>query len=169
MGPTVIDGLPAHVLLVHALVVAVPLTSLLVVLHAAWPAAGRRLGLVTPLAGLATLILVPITTNAGEWLYRQLPAGNPDIEKHVMLGDGLLPWVIGLFVVSVAVWWFARSTRTAPPVFGEGRSDGVHGRAMTAAVTVVAIAVAGAATFQLYRVGESGSRAVWRYVVEQAP
>ena len=37
-----VNGLPAHVLLVHAVVVLVPLTSLLLVLVAVWPAARRR-------------------------------------------------------------------------------------------------------------------------------
>ncbi|MCU1677154.1 MAG: hypothetical protein JWM93_1912 [Frankiales bacterium] len=166
MGPTVVGGLPAHILLVHALLVFVPLSALLTVLHAAWPAAGRRFGVVTPLLALITLILVPITTNAGEWLQKQLPS-NAAIERHVQLGDGLLPWVTGLFAVSLAVWWYARMTRATPPVFGDVRSDGARGRGVTAAVTLVALLVAGAAVFQLYRVGESGSKAVWGYVVEQ--
>jgi hypothetical protein len=38
---TTISGLPAHVLLVHALVVLAPLTALLEVLCALWPAARR--------------------------------------------------------------------------------------------------------------------------------
>jgi hypothetical protein len=38
---TTISGLPAHVLLVHALVVLAPLTALLEILCALWPAARR--------------------------------------------------------------------------------------------------------------------------------
>jgi hypothetical protein len=40
---TTIGGLPAHILLVHAVVVLVPLAALLVVLVTAWPAARARL------------------------------------------------------------------------------------------------------------------------------
>jgi hypothetical protein len=40
---TTIGGLPAHILLVHAVVGLVPVTALLVVLVAVWPAARRLL------------------------------------------------------------------------------------------------------------------------------
>jgi hypothetical protein len=166
VGPNVIGGLPAHILLVHAVLVFVPLTALVTVLHAAWPAAGRRLGVVTPLLGLVTLILVPITTNAGEWLQRQLPADNPDINKHVLLGHGLLPYVAVLFAVSFGVWWYARMTRSSRPIFGDERSDGARAPWVTIAVTLLTVLVSAAALYQLYRVGESGSKAVWRFVVE---
>jgi len=171
VGPTVIGGLPAHILLVHALLAFVPLTALLTVLHAAWPAAGRRLGVVTPLLALATLALVPVTTHAGEWLRDhldpQLVATAP-VQRHMDLGDGLLPYAIVLFIVSVGVWWYARTTRSAPPVFGDERRDGARGRGATAAVALIALLVGGATVFQLYRIGESGSKAVWGYVLEQA-
>ncbi|WP_233625292.1 hypothetical protein [Actinoplanes sp. ATCC 53533] len=38
-----VNGLPAHILLVHAIVVLLPLAALLLVLTAVWPAARRRL------------------------------------------------------------------------------------------------------------------------------
>ena len=38
-----VNGLPAHVLLVHAIVVLLPLAALLLVLTAVWPAARSRL------------------------------------------------------------------------------------------------------------------------------
>ncbi len=40
---TTISGIPAHALLVHAIVVLAPLTALLEILCAFWPAARRRL------------------------------------------------------------------------------------------------------------------------------
>ena len=53
-----VNGLPAHILLVHALVVLLPLAALLLVLTAAWPAArGRLAGLNANLS-----VLVPVTT-----------------------------------------------------------------------------------------------------------
>ena len=67
---TVINGLPAHVLFVHFIVVLVPLTALLEVVCALWRAARRRLvSLVLVLAALTT-VLTPITIfNAGKWLF----------------------------------------------------------------------------------------------------
>src|SRR4051794_10343760 len=65
---TTINGLPAHILLVHAVVGLVPVTALLVVLVAVWPAARRRLTWAAAALAVVTLIVVPVTTEAGEWL-----------------------------------------------------------------------------------------------------
>jgi len=147
-----VNGLPAHVLLVHAVVVLVPLAALLTVLAALWPAARRRLGVITPLAGLAALILVPITTNAGQWLLERVHA-TPLIEEHIHLGDTMLWFAIGLFVASLLAWGvptlIVRRTRQAPPPW------------VGVVVAVIAVVLAGAATVQVFRVGEAGSRAVW--------
>jgi TRAP-type uncharacterized transport system fused permease subunit len=99
---TEINGLPAHVLLVHAIVVLVPLTAILLLLCVFWSAARRRL--VWPALALATigLVLTPITTEAGEWLERRVDA-SALLQAHTRLGDTLLPWTVGLFVVSAAV------------------------------------------------------------------
>ena len=81
MGPTQINGLPAHVLLVHLVVVFVPIAALMLIASVAWPAARRRLGVGTPLVALIPLVVVPVTTHAGEWLKDRLPE-NPRIERH---------------------------------------------------------------------------------------
>ncbi|MEN3300485.1 hypothetical protein [Pseudonocardia sp.] len=103
MIPYEINGLPAHVLLLHAVVVLVPLTSLLVVGTAFWPAARRRLGVAVPILALVTLGAVQLTINAGEWLIRRVPI-TPLVRAHAHLGDDMLPWAIALVVVAVAVW-----------------------------------------------------------------
>jgi hypothetical protein len=101
-----VNGLPLHPLLVHAVIALVPITALAVVLHALWPAARRRLGIVTPLAGLALLVAVPITVAAGEDLQRQV-GPIPAVDRHAALGHMLLPWAIALFVLAAAEWaWF---------------------------------------------------------------
>ena len=66
LGPTEINGLPAHVLLIHLTVVALPAAAAATVASAAWPAARRRLGIGTPLIALVPLISVPPTVRAGE-------------------------------------------------------------------------------------------------------
>ena len=68
---TTIIGIPAHALLVHAIVVLAPLTALLVILCGFWPAARRRLVWLVLALAVATTVLTPLTTNAGEWLYDQ--------------------------------------------------------------------------------------------------
>jgi len=65
MGSFQIAGLPLHPLLVHLVVVLLPLAALATLLHAIWPAARRRLGVVTPLSAGAVLVLVPAAESRG--------------------------------------------------------------------------------------------------------
>jgi predicted membrane channel-forming protein YqfA (hemolysin III family) len=138
-----IHGLPAHPLLVHAVVVLMPLAAVAVVLHVLWPTARQRLGIVTPLLAGVVLVLVPITMRAGTDLARNF-GDNPLIERHEHLAHELPPWSIALFVVAVAVWGWRRPPRWA------------H-----LALVVVAVAVAVGTTVTLLRVGDAGARATW--------
>ena len=155
MGPTVIRGLPAHFLLVHLVLVAVPVAALLVVVCAVWPAARRRVGVVMPIVVLGALLTAPVTMHAGEWLQRRLPS-TPLIRHHVALGRQLLPWMAGLFVVSVLLWVWDRAARRERTV-----SAYIHGTAGRVIIAVVAIAISVGALQQVIRAGEAGSRAVW--------
>ncbi|MFJ3708062.1 DUF2231 domain-containing protein [Streptomyces sp. NPDC090053] len=162
MGPTVINGLPAHVLLVHFVVVLVPLTALALVVTSVWPAWIRRLGPALPILALVTLISVPLATHAGEWLEKHTDS-DALVRKHTELGDGLLPWAIGLFAVAVALWWLGRrATTRSSDAEGSGRSVAV---ALSAPVRVAAIAlsvlIAAGSVVQVYRIGDSGAKAAW--------
>ncbi len=154
MSPTVINGLPAHVLFVHVVVVLVPLTALALVLCAAWPVLGRRLGVLLPMLGLVTLVSVPVTTHAGEWLAQHV-GRDPLVRKHAELGDGMLPWALGLFLLTAAVWWWVR------------RSAASHGgtvavsAAMRATAVVLSLVVAAGSVVTVYRIGDSGAKAAW--------
>ncbi|NHC16426.1 DUF2231 domain-containing protein [Motilibacter deserti] len=154
MGPTQIDGLPAHPLLVHLVVASVPLAALLVALAAVWPAARRRLGPLPPVVALVALIAVPVTMNAGEWLrdsiQGSLPQPIPAISRHEEVAERLLPWVIALFVVAVAGWALLR--RAVVPV------------ALRVVVAVVAVIVSVGSTVAVYQAGDTGARAVWEGV-----
>lgn len=157
-----VSGLPAHILLVHAVVVIVPLAALLTVLSAVWPAANRRLGIITPIVALVALVLVPITTQAGEWLEARLSyrESNPLIRTHTDLGPQLLPWAIGLFLVAVLVWlvpWLAVRRED-----GSGKGgDLVRATWLRWVLAVPAVALGVVAVFMVIRIGESGSEAVW--------
>ena len=161
MSLTVFDGLPAHILLIHFVVVAVPLTALAVVVGAVSGRGARRMGLLLPAMGLVTLALVPVTTHAGEWLQAHVHS-DALIRRHAQLGDGLLPWAIGLFLMSAAVWWLASG-----PVAGAEAAEGAAPRAWrTATATravagVLAFTVAAGAVVDVYRIGESGAKAAW--------
>lgn len=147
MSLTVINGLPAHVLFVHFVIVLVPLSALALVVCAAWPSSARRLGLVLPALALVTLASVPLATHAGEWLESHVGT-DPLISKHAELGDGLLPWAIGLFLLSALVWWAARRPATASRLVRFG-------------VLAVCLAVSVGAVVDVYRIGDSGAKAAW--------
>jgi len=153
--PNTVNGVPIHVLLVHAVVVLLPLAALLAILGAVWPAARRRLGIVTPITALASVLFIPLTTSAGEWLQEHVPDSEL-VRRHVQLGDGLLVWAGLLFVLTTALWL----TDTAPdrgwrlPAAAVSRATRVVGSVLLCAVAVVAVV-------QVYRIGDSGAKAAW--------
>lgn len=153
------NGLPLHVLLTHFVVIIVPLTALCLVLAAAWPAARRRLGIVTPILALSALISVPITTEAGEALEEQVKETALS-EVHTHLGKDLLPWVIALFVVALAQWAWYRF------FVGEGRfAHTMTSRPVRIGITVLLVlavaAVVIGSVVTVVIIGESGVRAAW--------
>jgi hypothetical protein len=163
MGPVVIRGLPAHILLVHLVLAAVPIAALLLVAYAVWPAARRRIGILMPIAALGALITVPITTHAGEWLQRRLP-NTPEIRHHVALGLQMKYWMVGFFVVALLVWaWDVTSRRELPA------SNIIHGTAGRVVVAILAVGISVGAVQHVIRTGEAGSQAVWtgKYSAQQ--
>ncbi|GAA3117759.1 hypothetical protein GCM10010521_01800 [Streptomyces rameus] len=154
---TLINGLPAHVLLVHVVVVLIPLTALALVTAALWPGAARRLGVLLPAVALVSLVSVPLTTQAGEWLERHVD-DDALVRRHTELGDGLLPWAVGLFVLAAVVWWAGRRAAAEP---GQGRGTRWAALPVRIAVGVLSLAVAVGAVVDVYRIGDSGARAAW--------
>src|SRR6516165_4978377 len=100
----VINGLPAHVLLLHVVVVLVPLTALLVILCGLWPAArrGQLLWLTLALA-TATMILTPITIDAGEWLYDLRTKPSPILREHAERGETMVYFAGALLAVAIGL------------------------------------------------------------------
>ncbi|CAM3631692.1 DUF2231 domain-containing protein [Smaragdicoccus niigatensis] len=160
MGPTVISGLPAHPLLVHFVVVLVPLTAFLLILAVCWPYARHRIGIVAPATALLTLVMVPITTNAGEWLERRTEP-DPLVEIHTELGDQLIYWSAAVFLVA-AVWWVLHNDRVIKWREDRGIATApTLAKGITIVVAVLAVALSVGSVVQVYRIGESGARAVW--------
>ncbi|MGW2705432.1 DUF2231 domain-containing protein [Streptomyces sp. NPDC001340] len=152
-----VNGLPTHVLLVHVVVVLIPLTALALVTAALWPRAARRLGPLLPLLALIALISVPLTTHAGEWLEQHVD-DDALVRRHTELGDGLLPWALGLFALAAVVWWAGRRAPAKP-----GQSDGRRWSALPVRIVVgvLSLAVAAGAVVDVYRIGDSGAKAAW--------
>jgi hypothetical protein len=161
---TTVNGLPAHVLLVHAIVVLLPLSALLLVITALWPAARAKLAGPNAILAVLVVILVPITTDAGEWLERQV-ARTPLVRTHTELGDTAIWVAIPVAVLALLVWWRQRETGA------ESRRTylGPTSEAVTVVLAVLSIAAAGAAVFDIYRIGDSGAQASWQGQFGTAP
>ncbi|MEU9477537.1 DUF2231 domain-containing protein [Streptomyces sp. NPDC048191] len=152
-----VNGLPAHVLFVHVVVVLIPLAALALVAAALWPRAARRLGVLLPALAFVALVSVPLTTHAGEWLERHVQ-DDALVRRHTELGDGLLPWALGLFVLAAVVWW---AGRRAPAEPGQGRGPRWSAPPVRILLGVLSLAVAVGAVVDVYRIGDSGAKAAW--------
>jgi len=145
-----VNGLPAHVLLVHFVVVLAPLTALLAIVCALWPAARRRLvWLILGLAAVTTL-LTPLTTGAGEWLEHR-SVRSPLLHAHAELGDTMKYFSLALLAAAALL------------VFVHLRES--RGRALKTVVLWCIVALIASAsvatTIQVYRIGDSGANATW--------
>lgn len=148
---TTVFGLPAHALLVHAVVVLAPLTAALQILCALWPAARRRLVWLVVALAAGVMVLTPLTASAGQWLYEQSPQHSPMVEVHAERAEWAIYFAIGLLVVAIvqAVQHLAESRSEKPK------------RAVAAAVAVLAVVVGVWATVGIVFIGDSGAQAVW--------
>ena len=156
--PETVFGLPTHAIVVHATVVLLPLAALVVLLHAFWPAARHRLGVVTPLLAGVALVLVPLATQSGETLEHSVRE-SALVERHAELADGMLPWAIGLFVVAVALWLLDRRRAGAPA------DDVSRARWVPIVAGVLTVVAVGGTVQQIVRVGHAGAEATWNGVV----
>ena len=153
------NGLPAHILLNHFIVVLGPLTAILAILCALWPAARRRLIWLVVLLAVGTLVLTPLTTTAGVWLSARVGPATPVLTNHEQLGSTLI-WVIAALVAAVIV--------LAAVHVRQERGPGAT-ITLQAVVAALVIAAAVATLVQTYRVGDSGARAAWGNVTSSAP
>jgi len=144
------NGLPAHILLNHFVVVLGPLAAILAIVCALWPAARRRLIWLVLVLAVITLILTPLTTSAGRWLASRV-GPSPALTTHEQLGDTLIYMVAAL--VAALTLLTAVHIRQA-----RGRTVKF---ALHTVVLVLVIAAAVATLVQTYRIGDSGARAAW--------
>jgi hypothetical protein len=146
-------GLPVHILVIHAVVVLVPLSGLLGVLFVIprtrqW--ARHPFALVT----LATLVVTFVARQSGLHLMDNLDtrggfgAAQALLGTHESRGKTLFLMMIGFAVIAVAAWALSRN----PARFNGPIAIGV---------SVLVIAAAVITGWQVYRVGEIGSKMVW--------
>lgn len=147
-----IAGLPAHILLLHAVVVLVPLTAILLILCAVWPAARRRLVWLVAVLAAVTLVVTPLTVTAGEWLADTGKIEEtPQLDTHMTAGEYGVYMALALAVAAALL---------AGLHVALSRERGVAPVARLGIVAVV-IVLAGGAMFAIHTIGESGAKAAW--------
>jgi uncharacterized membrane protein len=145
--PESVFGLPVHPLVVHATVVLVPLTALVLLLAVLVPRFRAWAGWLPLGLAVVSTVLAPISTSSGENLEERLGETSL-IEKHAELGEMLIWWCVGMLAVALALTFLGR--RTSAP------SKGV----------AVALAVAGVVAsvgtmVQVALIGHSGAESAW--------
>lgn len=155
-----IAGLPAHILLIHGVVVLGPLAGIAAVAFALVRRSRRFLA--WPL-GVLALLLVPLsvlTAEAGEQLEKARPASQL-IEEHGHQGS-FLRYVTALFLVAVAVQIAAAfpSLLTRQPAF-RGLRGVLESRWLGPATSVVGVLAGIFLVYQTIVTGHSGAVSVW--------
>lgn len=140
-----LNGLPVHPLVVHAVVVLLPLAVLGAIGIAVVPRWRQRFGVLVLAVTVAAVVAIPVATQSGEALERRV--GDPG--AHAELGDQLIWFALPLLVVVAALVWMDR------------RAGEPSRRGLTLVVAVLAVVVGVANLVQVYRIGDSGARAAW--------
>jgi hypothetical protein len=148
----VINGMPAHVLLLHFLVVLAPLTALLEIMCGLWPAAQRgQLLWLTLILATVTMVLTPITINAGQWLYDLRNEPSPILRQHAERGSAMIYFSVALLAVAVILVALRLTERRT-----EKRR-----LVIDIAVGIMVLAVGISSMIQIYRIGDAGAQSVW--------
>jgi predicted membrane protein DUF2231 len=157
-----IYGIPAHPLLVHAVVVLLPLAAVCAAALAVRPSWRQRyawpvLGLT--LAGVGS---VPLAQEAGEQLQARMAGlDNPLITKHANLGNDLLPFALGFGVAVVLLLVAGRLADRERTAAAESTEIPKTWRRIAIVMSVLVVCAGVATTVQTVRIGHSGATAVW--------
>ncbi|MFC4395325.1 hypothetical protein [Arthrobacter sedimenti] len=155
-----IAGLPAHILLIHGVVVLAPLAGLAAVVFALLRRSRRYLAL--PL-GILALVLVPLsvlTAEAGEQLEKARPVSKL-IQEHAEQGS-FLRFVAAFFLVVVAAQIVAAfpGILTRRPAF-HGLRGLLEARWLLPATSVLGVLAGLFLVYQSIATGHSGAASVW--------
>lgn len=146
-----IMGLPAHPLVIHAVVVLIPLAALGAIVVVVWPAARERYASLTLAVATVALLSVPLAMHTGDLLEAHVRR-TALLKQHTRMADGLLP--------SAALLWLGLAVLVFARRYGAGR-NAQWGRYLTVGAAIVAVVGAVASGVQVARIGHSGAAAAW--------
>lgn len=142
-------GLPAHPLLVHFPVVAIPTLSIVALFIALRPSFRERYGLATIVLGVVTTIATFLAASSGESLSDEFGFTDDIIGEHRSLGETLRLFVLGLTVAIIALVAAARRAneeRRSPAVLPLG---------------ILTLAFSALSLVWVIRTGHAGASSVW--------
>jgi uncharacterized membrane protein len=150
--PDSVFGLPVHPLVVHATVVLVPLTALVLALAVSLPRFRAWAGWLPLGLAVVSVVLAPVSTMSGDRFEELLGIDPEVIERHRELGGMLIWWCLGMLVVAAALTVVHR--RPDPPT-----------RAVSLALAAAGVGVAVGTLVMVVLIGHSGADAAWGGVV----
>jgi uncharacterized membrane protein len=148
-------GLPAHPLLVHIPVVLIPLGAvgaLLMLSSRLRPTIGWWVCGIVVVAGVATQLAI----SSGQALEDYVKE-SALIRDHTRIGEDIRPWLLLMFLALLSVMLTERAMRRRGKA-AEGRNVLQIARVT---LSVLSIVFAGVSVYWVYRIGHSGSKAVW--------
>jgi len=153
-------GLPAHIFLVHIPVVLIPLGALGAVLML-WPRLRRAIGWwvcgILVVAGIATQLAI----TSGKSL-RNYVKETALVREHTRIGENIRPWLLLLFLALLGVLLIDRAVRRRA-AGSEARPEGRDVLQIAGIVlSALSIVFAALSVYWVYRIGHSGSKAVWQ-------
>ncbi|MEU4779866.1 DUF2231 domain-containing protein [Micromonospora sp. NPDC023633] len=150
-------GLPAHVLVVHAVVVLVPLLALLSAAYVALPRFRSRLDWAVALLAVAAPVSAFVAVQSGEELTDAFVARGmqgPVLEQifaHSRYGDILFRWVLPLAVATLLLLVATSGHRRVPKLPSW----------VTPVLSVAVVALGVVSIVYVYLTGHSGAETVW--------
>ncbi|GAA1599491.1 DUF2231 domain-containing protein [Actinoplanes couchii] len=151
-----VNGLPVHILVLHAAVIFVPLLGLGAVVYGFVPAWRPKIGWAVALLAVVAPVAALITKLSGTEFYNRLlseervsPAGKVILDGHMQNGTTTLWLTLALGVLSlILVVLTTRNPRALPKI-------------ADLPWAVVLLALAAASAYYLFETGDSGATAVW--------
>lgn len=152
---TSISGLPAHPLFAHIPVVLIPLAAIGAVAML-WPRVRDRIGWVVVGIVFVAGITTQLAVDSGQGL-KEYVRESRLMQDHARMGENIRPWVLLMFLALLGVMIVARVARRRGEM-PEGRDPLKIAGIVLAALSIVFSVIA---TYSIYQIGHSGSKAVW--------
>ena len=151
-----VNGLPVHILVLHAAVIFVPLLGLGAVVYGLVPSWRPRIGWAVGLLAVVAPVAALITKLSGTEFYNRLlsagrvsPPGKVILDGHMENGTITFWLTLALGVVSlILVVLTTRNPRVLPKPAELG-------------ITLVLVVLAALSGYYLFETGDSGATAVW--------